>query len=209
MDQISRLIATFNDLLSQLVPILVSIGVIYFIWGVVRYVIADDEEAKQKGRDRIIFGIIGLAVIVSIWGLVGILTETFNIENNTAVQSNIKNLVNTQPSSTCNMGNTFQGVLDFFTCIIGNSVIPFLFAVAVLAFIWGAIKFFIIDADEEAKREQGRQFMFWGIIALAVMISVWGLVGVLSKTFGFGNVLPYVRPPGSSGSGCPEGSNCE
>jgi hypothetical protein len=66
-------------------------------------------------------------------------------------------------------------------------------------FIWGVIKFFIINADEEAKREQGKQFMIWGIIALAVMLSVWGLVGILSNTFGLsGSVLPQVTPPGAS-----------
>jgi len=38
--------------------------------------IASDEEAKKAGRDRIIFGIIGLAVIVAMWGLVNILIKT-------------------------------------------------------------------------------------------------------------------------------------
>ena len=195
MDGISKLIATFSDLLSQLLPLLVSIGVIYFIWGVVRYVIADDEEAKQKGRDRIIFGIIGLAVIVSVWGLVGILNETFGVKQLGSPDS-VRNLVSQSTSSSgCSLNKRLDGVLQFFTCIIGSAVIPFLFAVAVVSFIWGAIKFFIIDADEEAKREQGRQFMFWGIIALTVMISVWGLVGIFADTFNIQHgVLPSVKP---------------
>lgn len=194
----AELLTKFSGLLNQILPILVSIGVIYFVWGVVMYVIADEEEAKQKGRDRIVFGIIGLAVILSVWGLVGILRTTFGVGDNLgAPTAAINNLVNTTPSGTCSRGTTFQGLLDFFTCIIGKSVIPFLFAIATLAFIWGSIKFFIIDADEEAKREQGRQFMLWGIIALAVMISMWGLVGLLSSSFGGSNVLPYVRPPNS------------
>ncbi|MBP9748174.1 MAG: hypothetical protein KBD17_00905 [Candidatus Pacebacteria bacterium] len=195
MDGISKLIATFSDLLSQLLPLLVSIGVIYFIWGVVRYVIADDEEAKQKGRDRIIFGIIGLAVIVSVWGLVGILNETFGVKQLGSPDS-VRNLVSQSTSSSgCPLNKNLAGVLQYFTCLIGSAVIPFLFAVAVVSFIWGAIKFFIIDADEEAKREQGRQFMFWGIIALTVMISVWGLVGIFADTFNIQHgVLPSVKP---------------
>ena len=51
MDGISKLIATFSDLLSQLLPLLVSIGVIYFIWGVVRYVIADDEDNGDETKE--------------------------------------------------------------------------------------------------------------------------------------------------------------
>lgn len=38
--------------------------------------------------------------------------------------------------------------------------------------------------------------MIWGIIALAVMLSVWGLVGILGSTFNIGtSVLPQVTPP--------------
>jgi len=48
---------------------LLALGVVYFVWGVVTYVIASDEEAKKTGRDRIIYGIIGLAVIIGVWVL--------------------------------------------------------------------------------------------------------------------------------------------
>lgn len=190
-----EILETISRLLSQFLPILVSIGVIYFIYGVVMYFIADDEEAKQSGKNRIIFGIIGLAVIISVWGLVFLLADTFGTGlRTTSAPGNIDNLVATS-SDTCTMGTKVQGILNYITCIIGNSVVPLLFAIAVVSFIWGAIKFFIIDADEEAKREQGRQFMLWGIIALAVMISVWGLVKVLAVTFGIDTTfLPKVKP---------------
>lgn len=74
-------ICKIGDILSIIVPILIALGVIYFIWGVITYVISDDEEAKQAGRNRIIFGIIGLAVIIGLWGLVRILTRTFGVDN--------------------------------------------------------------------------------------------------------------------------------
>jgi hypothetical protein len=74
-------ICEIGNILRMIVPLLILLGVIYFIWGVVSYVIASDEEAKKSGRDRIIYGIIGLAVIVSVWGLVGILTSTFKVDN--------------------------------------------------------------------------------------------------------------------------------
>ena len=56
------------------------------------------------------------------------------------------------------------------------------------------MKFFIFESDEEAKREQGKQFMLWGIVALAVMLSVWGLVHLLGNTFGIEYVIPKVKP---------------
>jgi hypothetical protein len=200
---ISKFICSANEIINSIIPLLIALGVVYFVWGVVMYVIADEEEAKTKGKDRMLYGIIGLTVIISLWGLVNIVVETFGLGGSSAPNANIANLV-TQPTggSGCGTltGANLPGVLNYFTCIIGSSVIPFLFAIAMVTFVWGAIKFFFIEADE--KREEGKQFMLWGIIALAVMISVWGLVGVLADTFGFDHsVLPYVTPGGSGGGG--------
>ncbi|OGI78683.1 hypothetical protein A3F19_01840 [Candidatus Nomurabacteria bacterium RIFCSPHIGHO2_12_FULL_37_29] len=189
------LLCKLNELLNSIIPVLLALGVVYFVWGVVQYVIANEEEVKKKGRERIIYGIIGLAIIVSLWGLVNIVVTTFNLDsNNTA--PDVSSLVVTSTSSAgCTLGTKFQGLLDYATCIIGKSVIPFIFAIAMVMFVWGAVKFFIIDADEEAKRAQGKQFMIWGIIALTVMISVWGLVNVLGTTFNLRtNVLPQIQP---------------
>ena len=204
---LSDIISKISAILSSILPLLVSLGVIYFIWGMVQYFIADGEEAKKTGRDRIIYGIIGLAVIVSIWGLVAILNQTFGLGGanglGTGQTPDLSNLVTkAAPSSGCKdlstPGLKFSDYLDYFTCIIGSSVIPFIFALAVVMFIWGVVKYFIINADEEKKRAEGKQFMVWGIIALAVMLSVWGLVGVLKTTFGINtgaSVLPQVAPP--------------
>ena len=71
------------DLLNYVVPVLIALGVVYFVWGVVMYVIADGEEAKTKGRNHMIFGIIGLAVIVSMWGLVNLVITTFGVGSST------------------------------------------------------------------------------------------------------------------------------
>lgn len=78
-DTIQGLICRAGDILGVLLPFLVALGVIVFVWGVITYVIASDEEAKKSGRDRMIYGIIGLAVIVALWGLVRIVTNTFDV----------------------------------------------------------------------------------------------------------------------------------
>src|SRR3989344_6388163 len=79
---VQGLLCKVAEILNAVLPILVGLGVIYFVWGVITYMIASDEEAKTKGRDRIIFGIIGLAVIIAVWGLVAILRNTFGLNNN-------------------------------------------------------------------------------------------------------------------------------
>lgn len=76
------IICRIGDILNTIIPVLVVLGVVYFVWGVVGYVISSDEEAKKAGRDRMIYGIIGLVVIVAMWGLVGIVTNTFGLKGN-------------------------------------------------------------------------------------------------------------------------------
>lgn len=189
---IAGLMYNIQQILNAVIPILIGIGVVYFIWGVVRFMIADGEEAKTKGKDQIIYGLIGFAAIFGIWGLVNIVITTFDLGGQTPT---LEPLVTA--NSNCSLaGNpALQDLLCYVTKIINDAVIPLIFAVAVAMFIWGVVNFFIINADEEGKRAQGRQFMIWGVVALAVMLSIWGLVGILGATFGInGSVLPQVKP---------------
>lgn len=84
MGSIEGIICKIGDLLNIIIPIMIVLGVVFFIWGVVTFVIGDDEEAKTKGRDRMIYGIIGLVVIVAMWGLVGVVRKTFGLEGSSA-----------------------------------------------------------------------------------------------------------------------------
>ena len=56
--------------------LLVALAVIYIVWNVVQYFINGEGDRKEPGMN-ILWGIVGLFVIVSIWGLVNILTNTF------------------------------------------------------------------------------------------------------------------------------------
>ena len=193
MKNLGDIILKIKDILNSIIPVIVTLGVIYFVWGIVQYVIADGEEAKKKGKDRIIYGIIGFAVIVGLWGLVNILVNTFGL--NSSIAPALSSITGTNATCTLAGNPKFQDVLCYITGIINNSIIPLIFALATVMFIWGVVQFFILNADEEKKRAQGKQFMIWGIVALAVMLSVWGLVGILGSTFGVNSsVLPQVTP---------------
>lgn len=82
---IQSFICKLNEILGALLPFLIALGVLYFVWGVITYMIASDEEAKSAGRNRVVFGIIGLVVIVGLWGLVRIVTNTFGLNNVTNI----------------------------------------------------------------------------------------------------------------------------
>jgi len=56
---------------------------------------------------------------------------------------------------------------------------------AVIYFFWGLAQYIIKSGNEEARTE-ARNIMIYGIIILFVMLSVWGLVGLVGSTFGVG-----------------------
>lgn len=73
------LINKIREILIRVIPLLIGIAVIVFLVGIIRYITAgEDEEKRRAGRNMMIYGIIGLFVMVSVWGLVNILTETFD-----------------------------------------------------------------------------------------------------------------------------------
>lgn len=65
-----------------------------------------------------------------------------------------------------------------------SQLIPIFFAIALIVFIWGLVQFLLANGSED-KTEDGKRIMIWGIIALFVMASVWGLVNFLRGSFGF------------------------
>ena len=58
-----------------------------------------------------------------------------------------------------------------------------LVALALTVFLWGMVVFIANSANDE-KRAQGKKKMVWGIVALFVIVSVWGLVNLLQTVFG-------------------------
>ncbi len=68
--------------LEGLIPVLILVAVVTFIAGILQFLNAgDDAEKRSSGRKIMIYGIIILFVMVSIWGFVNILTQSFFGEN--------------------------------------------------------------------------------------------------------------------------------
>jgi MFS superfamily sulfate permease-like transporter len=74
-----------------------------------------------------------------------------------------------------------------------NPLIGFMMAVAVLVFIWGVAEFLRNQGQESGEaREKGKRHMFYGIIGLLIMVSVFGIMRLMKDTFGL------EAPPGGS-----------
>lgn len=66
--------------INRAIPILISISLIVFVWGVFRYVSYEGDD-RQKSRNVMLYGIIGLFVMISVWGLVALVYNTLNLNN--------------------------------------------------------------------------------------------------------------------------------
>ena len=83
--------------------------------------------------------------------------------------------------------NNVADVGSFIINTINGVIVPVLFAVAFIVFLWGAFTTFILGASEGAKKEEGKNLTLYGLIGFFVMISIWGLVNILTNTAGLGN----------------------
>ena len=69
-------------LLNLIIPLLVGLALVVFIYGVLVYVInASSDDKRKEGTKFMLYGIIGLFVMVSVWGLVNVLGSTFGLSN--------------------------------------------------------------------------------------------------------------------------------
>lgn len=79
------------------------------------------------------------------------------------------------------IGTTNTLLSDIGSLVKG--IIPIIFAIAIIYFFWGLVVF-LRGAGDPKVQEAGRNQMIWGIVAIFVMISVYGLVGWLQSTLG-------------------------
>lgn len=99
---------------------------------------------------------------------------------------------NTSPT----LGN-LQTLMQSIGTLI-NMALPIVVALALLFFFWGLAKYILAAGDDEKKKE-GRNIMIWGVVALFVMVSVWGLVSFIGNALGIGQGATINSVPGVGG----------
>jgi len=78
------------------------------------------------------------------------------------------------------VGSGSNGVIG----IVNTVIVPIIGAFTFAVFILGVVSYFFLNGDNEEKRTEGRQFIFWGILGMVVLFSVWGFVNLLLSTLG-------------------------
>lgn len=99
-------------------------------------------------------------------------------------------------TNTKTLGDLFNIILN----IIDAYLVPLIFAIAFIVFLWGVFQYFVLGGANVEKRKEGQMFALFGIIGLFVMLSIWGLVNLFVNTFGFQSSTRPQLPTFGTGS---------
>ena len=84
---------------------------------------------------------------------------------------------------------TLQDTLIFLSTFL-NGVIGLFITLAIVVFSWGLIKYLWSIDNENA--HEGLKIMFWGLIAIFVMVSIWGIIRLLQSTLKVTSTDPII-----------------
>lgn len=100
---------------------------------------------------------------------------------------------------------SIQELIINLTLFISNVLLPFLFGLALLFFVWNTFKFFIAGAGDTTAKENAKNLALYGIGGFVLLVSIWGIVNMLVNGLGWGGtneVVPdYIFDDPYSGDG--------
>jgi hypothetical protein len=72
-----------KDILNPLIVLLFALATAVFVWGVVLYVLggAGSSEQAKTAKQVILWGIIGMFIMASAWGIVNLLCDFFGLSS--------------------------------------------------------------------------------------------------------------------------------
>jgi hypothetical protein len=73
-------------------------------------------------------------------------------------------------------------LLDKINKMFINPFIKLMLGVSLLVFFWGVFQMMVKNANNAKGKEEGRQHMIWGIVGLTIILGVFGILNIVSKT---------------------------
>ena len=83
LDGLKGLITAFGGILNLLIPVVFGLALLFFFWGMAQFILhSDEEKVREDGKSRMLWGIVALFVIVSIYGIINFIGGTLGINTN-------------------------------------------------------------------------------------------------------------------------------
>ncbi|MBP6856378.1 MAG: hypothetical protein KBC42_01090 [Candidatus Pacebacteria bacterium] len=78
---VDELVRKVNRLIiNPVILFIFTVAVLYFLWGMLVFFRSESESEKTKGKDHMLYGIIGMFIMVAVFGLMQIIINTFGIQ---------------------------------------------------------------------------------------------------------------------------------
>ncbi len=90
---------------------------------------------------------------------------------------------------------TFAGFVAIVVCLVLD-LVPIIILFAFAEFIRGLINY-VGAGDSEEKRTDGINYMIYGMIGFFVMVGIWGILNLVTGTFGHSVGIPQFVGSGS------------
>ncbi len=81
MDEVTKTIKAINrEILNPLIALLFAVALIVFLWGLVEFIrSAESDEARSTGQRHMLWGLVGMAIMVAAKSVIFVVTNTFGI----------------------------------------------------------------------------------------------------------------------------------
>lgn len=67
--------------------------------------------------------------------------------------------------------------------VVFNFLIPLVFAVLFVVFLWGAFYYIIAGGHDEEAREKGKALLLYGFIGFFVLVLFWSFASAIGNSF--------------------------
>ncbi len=70
-----------TEIINPLIILLFGLAIAFFLYGVLEFILnQENEEAKTNGKSHMIWGIVGLTIMMGVWVIMGMIIKTFNLK---------------------------------------------------------------------------------------------------------------------------------
>ena len=96
--QLYQLLTIVKRVFQFIIPLLMTLAVIFLIWAIIQMIISKDSETREEARGYLIWAVVGFAVMLGIFGLARFLLGTVGIESGSLGNDEVPCVVDADPA---------------------------------------------------------------------------------------------------------------
>lgn len=91
--KLNSTITSLTDTVNLIIPLMLAVAVVVFIYGVIRYILAEGEIDRNKAVGRIVWSVVAIAAILAVWGLARLLIGVLDLDDSKLKQEEVPGVI--------------------------------------------------------------------------------------------------------------------